>query len=247
MLLSLHVLKFFHLYLPFNPYTLHVACLTPSASAVAVCIWINWCMLSFAVSARWNEAWPFGPSTDAQVYPPLTATQASDKQTARAKRKKQKCRYWRGGNLSECGLFISLRASSARIWPCSQRWCGFGDLHLIMNSKDDLFSPALHLKELRSDLATGSGAITGVSRWKIATIFASTSSKLLQAFGGNKSTDHCASIRRPPRSKNHPVLLFKTNRNTFSPHSWRVAFPTTSSWCSDPTTTIKCTHRQKKH
>lgn len=118
----------------------------------------------------------------------------------------------------------------------------FGDLHLILNSKDDLFTAALHLKELRSYLATGSAAITGVSRWKIATISASTSSKLQQAFGGSKSTDRCASIRRPPRSNNRSVLLFIPDRNTFSLHSLD-ALRSTSSWCSEATATIKCTHR----
>lgn len=48
-------------------------------------------------------------------------------------------------NLSECGLFIRLHVSTRRIAapaPGSDHWfqrcCGFGDLHLIRNSKDDI-------------------------------------------------------------------------------------------------------------
>lgn len=193
-------------FFPSNSSTL-VLFFPPSLRAVAVYIWINWCMLSFAVSASWNEAWPFGPSPDTQVYPSPTATQASDNKQREPREKNQSCRYGWGGKLmrvwkecqhhylGECGLFILLHASTRRIVApasgherCPQWCCGFEDLHLILNPKHDLFTAALHLKELRSYLAKGSAAITGVSQWKIATISASTSSKLQQAFGGNQLT-----------------------------------------------------------
>lgn len=149
---------------------------------------------------RWNETWPFRPSAYSLDYPPPTATQALDIKPHES-RVKTECvdmsgeeklvRVWKACQhcyLSEWGLFIRLRVSTGRITApvpgsdrCPQQCCGFGDLHLIMNSKDDIFTPALHLKKLRSYLAPSLAAITGVSRWKIATISASTSSKLLGA------------------------------------------------------------------
>ena len=107
---------------------------------------------------RWNEAWPFGPSAYSQVYQPPTATQASDNKPHEPRVKTESVdtsgeekliRVWQECQhryLSECGLFIRLRVSTQRITapvPGSdrgpQRCSGSGDLHFIMNSKDDIF------------------------------------------------------------------------------------------------------------
>lgn len=53
-------------------------------------------------------------------------------------------------------------------------------LGIIMDSKDEIFTPALHLKKTVVVFGNRAEAITGVSRWKTAIIFASTFSKLQQ-------------------------------------------------------------------
>lgn len=75
-----------------------------------------------------------------------------------------------------------------------------------MDSKDDIFTPALHLKQPWSHLAAVPWQLLVFPDEKLQP-FCFHLQQTSTNFWDNKSTDRSASIRRPPRSSNPPQPL----------------------------------------
>lgn len=91
--------------------------------------------------------------------------------------------------------------------PSETLWFQRFTLSIITDSKDDIFTPSLHLKKPWLPLAAGACGNYWCFPMKNCNKFASTFSKLSQTSGANKSTDRSDSIRRPPRRHNTPRLI----------------------------------------